>query len=451
MLFQQYQFFIFLAVFTPVFCLLKGNARLSWVTLGSLSFYAWWYPPYTVVILGFIGMAWLGSAVVRRRPHLLGLTVLIVLLPLIGFKYTHFLLSIVDELTGARWSLPSWGLPLGVSFVTFTVLSLIIDSARRPAFAPPSLLSISVYITFFPHLLAGPILRAQQMLPQLAGMRIDGARLLPYLALFTVGVVKKVIVADSLSPYVEQAYSHAATIGSQQALVGILAFTFQIYCDFSAYSDMALALAGLFGITFPENFRSPYLAPSMNELWHRWHITLTRWFGDYVFTPLNRRLHLLLAIFLTMLISGVWHGAAWHFAAWGAYHGLIVTMEHASGLKRRLRHSRGLLRVVAIMVTFTLFTLGTPLFRAPSLEVAWAMLTALAGSNGWGAWPDAAPRVLALCAIVFALHGFDQRDRVLAGAAKVPAWLLVPLALMTIAACSLVVAGRPEAFYYFDF
>jgi alginate O-acetyltransferase complex protein AlgI len=388
------------------------------------------------------------------RPSILPVLVIVSLLPLIGFKYTHFLLSNLDALLGTTWQLPAWSLPLGISFVTFTVISLIVDSAKRPSLQQPSLLETAVYVTFFPHLIAGPILRAPQMVPQIPQMRIAIENLVPCLALFTVGILKKVVIADPLGSYVDLAYANTSSLGSIEAALASLAFTIQIYCDFSAYSDMAIALAAFLSIKFPENFHSPFLASSMNDFWRRWHMTLSFWLRDYVFTPLYKRLRTVfpaLAYFLTMFISGLWHGAGWNFLFWGSLLGLILLIEHITGWNRRQQSSKGLLRTFGIALTFLLFLLSLVFFRSPSMTIAGDVFSALVGLNGFGTFPEAGTLVLALCSVSLILHNLDQKEKIMAAGKIAPAWILVPICTVAIFACAIIAAGRPEAFYYFDF
>ncbi|WP_114395305.1 MBOAT family O-acyltransferase [Oleisolibacter albus] len=454
MLFHHYEFFIFLAAFATVFAITKGSVRLGWTTLASLFFYAWWYPPYALLIVMFVLMAWAGIRIVRRWPRTLPAIIIAVLLPLAGFKYTHFLLSVLDGLIGTEWTLPPWTLPLGVSFVTFTIVSLILDSRRDKTEPPPSLLAISVYVTFFPHLIAGPILRGHQMFPQLPGMRINCAAVMSALYLFTAGVVKKVVIADPLAVYVDSAYLRVDMLGAGEAMLAVLAFMVQIYCDFSAYSDMAIALAMLFGVNFPENFRSPYLATSLTELWRRWHITLTLWLRDYVFVPLFRRFRgsvPRLAIFLTMVVSGIWHGAAWHFVLWGAAHGAALVVEHWTGFSRLTQKGRLWLRLSGVLYTCTFFALTATMFRAPTMGVAGDMVLAFFGANGWGVAPAGWPMLCGLCVTALALHGLDTRDRITSMANVIPAWIGAPICMVVTVTCSLVASSQPASFYYFDF
>lgn len=454
MLFQTYQFFIFFLIFVSVFMVTKGQLRLLWVALASLAFYAWWYPPYTLIIVLFIVMGWGGSKIVRKNPKLLPVVVCGALLPLIGFKYTHFLLSNVEALLGASWQLPAWGLPLGVSFVTFTIISLIVDSVKKRSLEQPTFLETAVYVTFFPHLIAGPILRAPQMVPQIPQMRIATERFVPCLALFTVGMLKKVVVADPLGVYVDASFGAASSLGTVDAALACLAFTIQIYCDFSAYSDMAIALAAFFNVKFPENFHSPFLAPSMGQFWRRWHMTLTFWLRDYVFTPLHKRLHNalpVLALFLTMIVSGLWHGAAWTFVLWGGYFGVVLLIEHISGWGRCQQNSTGLLRATGVVITFCLFVFSIVLFRSPSMAVAGEVYSALLGLNGLGVFPEAGRSVLALSCLILVFHNFDQNDRIMQAAARLPGWIIAPICGAAAFTCAIIAAGRPEAFYYFDF
>ena len=391
----------------------------------------------------------------RRRPRLLPLVVAGALLPLLLFKYADFILQTLTVATGATLPHLGLGLPLGISFVTFSVISLLVDS-RRSKTEPANLLTVGLYITFFPHLIAGPILRPHQIIPQLGEIRLDWAAMPANLTLFAVGMLKKVLIADPVGAVADQLYAQSVPLSGGEAWLAALAFHVQIYCDFSAYSDMAIALAAMLGIAFPHNFRSPYLAGSITELWQRWHMTLSFWLRDYVFKPLAsywRRLPrpALAAIVVTMAVSGLWHGAGATFIVWGTAHGLVMLLEHVSGAKRRADRASGLARIPAVIYTNLVFAFLTIFFRSPDLATAGSMVSAIAGANGWGGLPPQTWLIVGLAALTLALHPWDRVDTIRTLAARLPGRFLVPVTLAVIISCAMLAAGRPQNFYYFVF
>lgn len=452
MLFQLPSFLLFFLIFCGLFAVCPKRLHLPFVAAASLIFYAWWYPPYVLLLIAMVGISWLLLRLVHRDRRWLTAAVLVSLIPLVLFKYTDFVLRTVGALAGFDPPRLGWALPLGVSFVTFTIISYLIDTARQPAEKPPGLWPTTVYLTFFPHLIAGPILRAHHILPQLPHIRLDRAALMPNLALFAAGMLKKVLIADPVGAFVDRAYQAHATLGGGEALAAIFGFAIQIYCDFSAYSDMAIALAGLLGVSFPENFHSPYASASMGEIWRRWHMTLSFWLRDYVFKPLHHRFYRharQLSIVLTMTVSGLWHGAAWTFVLWGLAQGLIMALENASGYARFAAKARGATRGACVALTFLVWMFVTVLFRAPDLYAARDIYAAL-GHGGWSLPPTAVVPVLLGLALL-AVHPIDQMAKIRAAATRIPAPLLAPVLIALIAGGSLVAAMHPQTFYYFDF
>lgn len=399
-------------------------------------------------------MTWASCLVVERSRAWLPFVIILALAPLIVFKYTDFFLSIVQSATGKEFDRLGLTLPLGISFVTFTIISLLIDTARRSDSGPPNFLQTAVYITFFPHLIAGPILRARQIMPQLENIRLDWAALAPNLILFSIGMMKKVLIADPVGNYVDQIYGTGMMVSGQEAILAIIGFSIQIYCDFSAYSDMAIALAGMLGVQFPENFRSPYLSGSMTEVWRRWHMTLSFWLRDYIFKPLHSKFHnhaKYLAIVLTMLISGLWHGANWTFIAWGFLHGLILAIESAAGYIRYADQQKGITRALCIGMTFLIWSLALVIFRASSLDSAIAIFSSAIGLNGWSGWPPETTLLLLLISLTLAFHPLDQIEWIREKGKILPATLIVPISAVIIMSCAMLATGRPQNFYYFDF
>jgi alginate O-acetyltransferase complex protein AlgI len=454
MLFQLPMFFVFFLAFVVLLRLCPASLLFPYVTAASLFFYAVWYPPYVVLLAALVVMTWLLLQLVARDRRYLTAAVLIALLPLAFFKYTDFVLQTIGSIVGSTMPTLGWVLPLGISFVTFTVVSFLVDTARAESPVAPKFWQTAVYITFFPHLIAGPILRANQTLPLLPGIRFTWAALVPNLALFAVGMTKKVLVADPIGNFVDQAYAAHATIDAWHALVAVFGFSIQIYCDFSAYSDMAIALAGMLGVAFPENFRSPYAAASLSDVWRGWHITLSLWMRDYVYKPLLKivsRRAAQLSLVLTMTVSGLWHGASWTFVLWGLVQGLIMVVESASGFKRWAAGRRGIPYAACVVYTFTIWSLLVVLFRSPDLATAYDIVFGWWQRGEPAFWPADAtvPVILGVCTL--ALHPLDQINKIRAAARRVPAALLTPILIVIIAGCSVIAAARPQAFYYFDF
>lgn len=454
MLFQLPSFLIFFVVFCGLFFICPQRFRLGYVTAASLVFYGWWYPPYVLLLAGMVIGCWCLLQLVWRDRRRLPVAVIIALCPLLLFKYTNFVLNSVADLIGLAVSHLGWTLPLAVSFVTFTMISYLVDTARAPEKTAPRFWPTAVYLTFFPHLIAGPILRASHILPQLPRLRFDRAAFVPNLALFTAGMLKKVLVADPVGAYVDQAYAAHATLSGWGSVTAIFGFAIQIYCDFAAYSDMAIALAGMLGISFPENFCSPYASASLGEVWRRWHMTLSFWLRDYVFKPLHSRFYKYarqLSIIITMTVSGLWHGAAWTFVLWGLIQGLIMAVENATGFARFANKARGWPHALCVCWTFLLWNFLAVIFRSPNLAVAWDVSFGAFARGGWNIWPVAATGPVITGVILLALHPVDQIAKIRASAAKVPAMLLTPVLIMLIVGCSVVASFHPQNFYYFDF
>lgn len=401
--------FIFLPATVAAFFLLGrlGSIRpaLAALTAASLLFYAWWNPAYLALLLGSVLFNFaLGRALAGRardggpRRGLLAAGIAANLGALAYFKYAGFLLESVNALAGTGFAAGSIVLPLAISFFTFQQITFLVDAHAGTA-SEPSLLRYCLFVTFFPQLIAGPIVHHGEMLPQFASPavgRVRGENLARGATFFAVGLFKKVAVADAVAPFANAAFAQAAAgrdLTFLESWCGLLAYAFQLYFDFSGYSDMAVGLAALFGIRLPFNFDSPYKATSILEFWRRWHITLSRFLRDYLYIPLggNRRgtARSDLNAMATFVLGGLWHGAGWTFLAWGALHGFYVL---ANRLWRRLlaaagRGARPPSRLGALAgrtVTFAAVVIAWVPFRAESFAAAWRMLGAMAGREGLG-------------------------------------------------------------------
>ncbi len=385
---------LFLLVFLPVVWLVFYLASLfatprfllGWLGAASLFFYASW--DITLLPLLLASMAvnyWLAGHITRPHPGWLWLGVAFNLGLLGGFKYSVFLLSAVNL---APQTLSPLVLPLGISFFTFQQIAFLVDVRQEKITRGPWSL-YGVFVSFFPQLVAGPIVHYQTLAPQLANLTTPRARWVRCgLVLIALGLSKKLLLADNLAPLVEQLYDKpAGSIVAGDTLVAGWAYGLQLYFDFSGYADMALGLALLFGIRLPENFASPYQALDIQAFWRRWHITLSQFLRDYLYVPLGGSRHgtprQVMAVLVTMVLGGLWHGAGWQFVLWGALHGGLL-----AGLLvwRRVSPVR-LPRGVSWLLTLTLVMLAWVPFRATSLEHAFALYAGL-GHWQWGALGD---------------------------------------------------------------
>jgi alginate O-acetyltransferase complex protein AlgI len=335
--------FLFLPLFIAGYYLLPSRARSPWILLGSWLFYGWWRFDFLALLVGsslgagVIGRAIDGASSTRRARALLGLGVAASLGALAYFKYFNFG---VESLAGVLnrgesmlidpdryWEVV---LPVGISFYTFQIISYMVDVYRGTARRADRVVDVAAYVSLFPQLVAGPIVRYSQIADQLTG-RVHrwegfsrGARR------FALGLARKVLIADAVAPIADAAFS-VADPGTTGAWIGLAAYSVQIYFDFAAYSDMAIGLGLMMGFRFPENFFQPYLSRSITEFWRRWHVTLSQWLRDYLYIPLGGnqrgRTRTLLNLMTVMVLGGLWHGAAWTFVAWGAWHGLWLIVE----------------------------------------------------------------------------------------------------------------------------
>lgn len=397
MIFSSFDFLLlFLPVTLAVYLLLHRNSSelltKTWLLTASLVFYGVWRIDYLPLLLGSIGVNFALGRFLQGQPqrHLPVLVIGIALnLLLLGYyKYAAFLVrDLLFWLPIENWgalseSLSSIILPLGISFFTFQQIAYLVDSAARPSRikTPPSLLDYSLFVSFFPQFIAGPIVHHSELIPQFRRIRdaISTARFAFGLSMLIMGLFKKVMIADPLSPVVAATFASGAQNSVLDAWVGALAYTYQLYFDFSGYADMAVGLAAIFGFTLPANFDRPYMAGNIQEFWRRWHMTLSHFLRDHVYIPLggNRggegsvRWRLL----VTMLLGGLWHGAAWNFVIWGAFHGVLLLAQRWF---RAL--SGGVSWWIGWPLTLLAIILGWVLFRAPDLPTALSIYGSMIG------------------------------------------------------------------------
>jgi D-alanyl-lipoteichoic acid acyltransferase DltB (MBOAT superfamily) len=403
MLFNSAEFlFVFLPIVLAGVALLhrwKGReAVLLWLAVASVFFYGWWSPAQVPLLIGsVVANFWLGQKLQTPDSGKHGwlLTAGVALnLGLLGYyKYWHFLVTTAAQVCGQDWHSVPLELPPGISFYTFHQLTYLLQ-CRAGKTEGTSFRHYLLYVTFYPQLIAGPIVRPYEMLPQLRATRpraFEWSELSVGFTLLVIGLFKKMVIADHVAAWVGPVFDQAALAGPVAMLdawVAVLAYTFQLYFDFSAYSDMALGLALMLGVRMPANFFSPYKATSIIDFWRRWHITLSLFLRDYLYIPfggsrkgpLRRHVNLL----LVMIIGGFWHGAGWTFGLWGLWHGLCLVINH---LWRQTGWSARVPRLLALpsswALTFLAVILGWTIFRAPDLRAAKHMLMSLGGASGW--------------------------------------------------------------------
>ena len=370
--------FFFLPAALILYYIVPKRFRNLPLVLVSLVFYAWGNPTYLLLLVFSVLFHYVTglqlAAYLQAQRHIGAkvamISAVVVDLLILGFfKYYGFLISTVNSITGLTLTAPDLPLPLGISFFTFSVLSYVFDVYRGRAQAQRNFLDFALYVTFFAKVSSGPIVPYKDMAPQLHDRTMAPAKFGAGISLFLVGLGKKVLIADNLG-VTFSAISGLTTMSAGTAWLGIVLYSFQLYFDFSGYSDMAIGLAKLFGFNFSKNFDYPYLSASISEFWRRWHISLGAWFRDYVYIPLGgnrcKVYRQLLNLAVVWLLTGLWHGAAWNFVLWGVYHGCFVILEKFV-LKDILPKIPKVLRV---LITDFLVFFGWVLFFSPSLSSA---------------------------------------------------------------------------------
>lgn len=381
MLFNSVAFLIFFSIFFFLFYFLNGIQRKVLLLIASCIFYMWFIPVYVLILFITIFIDYYAAQKIedtnsqrKKKQHLL-LGIINTCLVLFVFKYYNFF---IDNFNAMGFhQLPNWQiiLPIGLSFHTFQSLSYIIEVYRGNIKAERSLLTYSNFVMMFPQLVAGPIERANNLLPQL--QKCDHAISYKDFSVgfhrFFWGLFKKVVVADMASMFVDSTYNNYEFHPGSMLLVGTILFAIQIYCDFSGYSDMAIGVARMMGFRFNENFRIPYFSKDITEFWQRWHISLSKWLKDYLYISFggNRRgkWKTYRNLLLTMLLGGLWHGASWNFIIWGGINGLYLSIEKATGLHKF--HPRiFILKVLRVLYVFTLISFSWIFFRAVTFHQA---------------------------------------------------------------------------------
>ena len=488
MLFNSLPFiFLFLPIALVLFYAIARVQRgfaAGFLALASLFFYGWWDSRYVLLLTASVCVNFLLSETIVRtlaRPRI-ARTILIAAiagnLALLGYyKYTDFFIANLNALAGVEWTMRQIVLPLGISFFTFTQIAFLVDTYRDIA-RERKFIHYLLFITYFPHLIAGPILHHAEMMPQFASSkpyRFVPEQLAVGLSLFILGLAKKTICADGISPVAQTVFGAArqGSVDLPHAWYGALAYTMQIYFDFSGYSDMALGISIMFGIRLPLNFNSPYKAASITEFWRRWHITLSRFLRDYLYIPLGgsrcsgpRRYANLMT---TMVLGGLWHGAAWTYVIWGALHGLFLVVNHGWARLWAGKPAGPVSRTAGVLVTFMSVVIAWVFFRAADLASATSMLKGMAGLGGF--YSPVAPYVsnlhivcipLLLGICWFVPNAYEMLGRfspALQYSAPAKswfswrpnAWWATGLGALGALSLSQILSGAPSEFIYFQF
>ena len=463
---------LFLYAFLPVclllYFLVPGLTGKNIVLLcASLVFYAWGEPVYVFLMLAVAALNWGFGLLLEKRPEKLWLALCVALnlVSLVVFKYAGFLVENCNALFGTAFRVPQISLPIGISFYTFQALSYSVDVYRKDVGAQRSYWKFLLYVSMFPQLIAGPIVRYVDVAAQIESRESDPENVFRGVTRFCVGLGKKVLLADHVGQVADQllggSFTGATTLG---IWLGALMYMFQIYFDFSGYSDMAIGLGRIFGFRYMENFKLPYTSKSISEFWRRWHISLSSFFRDYVYIPLGgNRKHVYLNLFVVWALTGLWHGASWNFVLWGLYFFVLLCIERLlrNGLSRIPKPVRHLVTLVLILFSWNIFY-HTDLTR---LLESFRILFGLSGSGFTNETTNLLLRnnlpLLLVCAVgctaipqftgnVIGLLCAEKRDDGVGHKVYAALTFVFDLALLALATISLA-GSSYNAFLYFRF
>jgi alginate O-acetyltransferase complex protein AlgI len=480
MLFVDPLFLVFLVIVLSVYWSLRSNTwRKAFLLLVSFVFYGFWDWRFVGLLLFSSGFNFLAGAAIDRTvaPHrrrwwlIAGIAVNLGVLGL--FKYLGFFADSARELLrffgqDMSFAMAHIVLPVGISFFTFHGLSYLIDIYRGKIASNRGPLDFFLYMAFFPQLVAGPIVRAAKFMPQMRRLRSVSMRRFKFLiALFLVGFFKKAIVSDSIAPTIDQVFAAPALFDAHAHLLAVVLYAIQIYCDFSGYTDMAIAVAGMLGYRFPQNFAAPYLATSISDFWRRWHMSLSSWLRDYLYIPLGGNRHGELKtyrnLFLTMGLGGLWHGASWNFLVWGLMHGSALSVErfwheHVATRYRKPggsdagRFSLSNLTATGAKwaLTFGLVCAAWVLFRSQSFADAAYMIGSMLGLRSGGS-QSVTTAWWAVIAILWAIHYANWRRDLVRRMVFMPAAGVAAVCAVQAAAIVLLQPQVTTPFIYFQF
>jgi len=400
----------------------------------------------------------------KRSTQKVLLTLIIVgnLLMLAYFKYTNFFIDNLNALIGGDFSFQNIILPIGISFFVFEAISYGVDLYRKEMKPADSMLDFCFYITFFPKLVAGPIIRAKDFLPQMKNkLQLTRQEASTAFFLILIGLIKKAIISDYISiNFVDRVFDAPMLYSSFENLMAVYGYTLQIYCDFSGYSDMAIGLSLLMGFKIPPNFLTPYKSQSVTEFWRRWHISLSSWLRDYLYISMggNRKgkFRTYFNLFMTMLIGGLWHGASWKFVIWGGLHGFLLVVERFFKQFIKVPDNR-FTRIICILLTFNFVAFCWIFFRAGSFEIAGQVISNIGSMtfapHDWLVILDAYRNVFILIAIGFIMHFLPEKlvDKIKAGFNTIPLFGKATIAGLIFWMIFATASSGPQPFIYFQF
>jgi alginate O-acetyltransferase complex protein AlgI len=377
---------VFLWIFLPIvftgYFILRNELKNIFLLLASLIFYAWGEPIYVFLMIISIFLNYLCGLIINNlKTHNIKKIILVVSLGInIGllayFKYFNFIIENFNRIFQSQISIGTIALPIGISFYTFQAMSYIIDLYRGETRVQKNIINFALYKSFFPQLIAGPIIKYHDIEPQLKEHPITLDVFCSGIKRFTFGLAKKVLIANTLAAFVDSAFSlQISSLGTMVSWITIIAYTLQIYFDFSGYSDMAIGLAQMFGFQFKENFNYPYISSSIKEFWRRWHISLSTWFKEYLYIPLggNRKGkgRTLINLLIVFFITGLWHGASWNFVFWGLFHGCFLVLERTKFGELLQRNPYKILNHVYTML---IVMVGWVFFRSDKMSIAFGFI-----------------------------------------------------------------------------
>ncbi len=461
----------FIIIFLPIvitiyYGLLRKTKTLKnvFLLLASITFYAWGEPYFVLVMLLSIFVNWiLGLWIDKYREEKIKarmiLSIMLIFnLGILGiFKYVNFFVTNLNDILNTNFSIPNIVLPIGISFFTFQAISYVIDIYKKDAKVQKNPLNMGLYISFFPQLIAGPIVRYKTIAEQIETRKESFEKFSQGVVRFMKGLAKKVLLSNSLAMVADKAFGMPATeISVGFAWLGILGYTLQIYFDFSGYSDMAIGLAKMFGFELEENFNYPYISKSITEFWRRWHISLGTWFRDYVYIPLGGsrvgKKRLILNLFVVWTLTGFWHGANWTFIVWGIFYFILLTIEKLTNLSRNQSENK-IINILKHSYTLFFVMIGWVMFRSDSLGQVVQYIKAMFGIGGNILWDNQTILYVKeyslyfILGILCSIPLFQKKEKV-----KVIRYLygIILLIIFYISMCY-IIKGTYNPFIYFNF
>ena len=467
MLFSTMTFvFMFLPIVLVLYLVTKKELHNPILLISSIIFYAWGEPKYLAIMLLTILINWLGAIGVDKfknhKKLVLALTIIANLGFLIYFKYFNFLIDNCNNIFHSHIDPLNIVMPIGISFYTFQALSYVVDVYRGDCNVQKDIYKLALYICLFPQLIAGPIVKYHDVAEQIDSREVNFEKVDLGVKRFIIGLSKKMLIANTMGAIADKIFIQSPdTFSPLVAWIGSIAYTFQLYFDFSGYSDMAIGLGLIFGFKFLENFNYPYISKSITEFWRRWHISLSTWFKEYVYIPLggNRKgkLKTLRNLGIVFLLTGIWHGAAWNFVVWGIWHGFFIIIEKIINIKEfEQKHTQKWVRFLQHIYCIFAFLIGWVMFRSETMSYAWQYIKNMFGlvrvhdiSYGMGYYIDNFEIIIFVCAILCSMPLFNKLLEVKNkfGRTLINIWLLI----LFILSAATIASSTYNPFIYFRF